>query len=230
MFFNCEKCGARVSDNMKFCWKCGWKAGVQAEKQIFKQFDVKAYHSRAPKFYIAIAGITIVVVAGGLLLLSFSGVVNFSALLSSGPPVAGVTRGNKEHAKAAINAIGEINSVASVGANYMQYTSAVQSAKIKFDAALRDFESPTKEEELFIDDLETTFECYTDAASAWNEFIQDGDGYGFVTPKASSQLPRMERRYGFQLSGSGQYFREEVVGSMLRSGARNFYELNQKIK
>ncbi len=23
MFFDCEKCGSRVSDNMKFCWKCG---------------------------------------------------------------------------------------------------------------------------------------------------------------------------------------------------------------
>ncbi|MBV9217531.1 MAG: hypothetical protein JO053_15295 [Acidobacteria bacterium] len=141
-----------------------------------------------------------------------------------------VSKSNKDHAKVALDAIGEINSVASVGANYIQYTGAVQAARIKFDSALRSFDSTTPEDERFIAAMEDDFQCYTDAATAWNEFVQNGNEFGFMNPKSYSRLPSLESKYDFTKDAQGRYFREEVIGHMLQSGAAKFADLNKALR
>ena len=142
----------------------------------------------------------------------------------------GLSDKNRAAARKAVDAVGEINSVASVGANYMQYTNALQTARIKFDAALRDYAPENLEEDNIRLQLENAFLCYIDAKEAWNEFIQDGDEYGFLLPKSYSTVRELSKKYGFKASVKREYYKDEVIMSILSRASKEFHAVKEKVK
>lgn len=104
------------------------------------------------------------------------------------------TNRNHEAARSALNAVAEIQSVTSVGSNYPQYLSTVQSAKIKFDAALRDYELRDAGDTETLEQLTEAFDNYHDAGVAWNEFIKNGE-YGFVSG-SNLVVKQLAAKYG----------------------------------
>lgn len=192
-------------------------------------------YSRKPQektnlwFYGTVILVALLVIAGSIYILDYSDVISFSDS-SSQKVKANLSSKNREPAKSALNAIGEINSVASVGANYVQFTNAIQSAKIKFDVAMRDFEAQTAEDKEIQRQLAEVLICYIDAKEAWGEFIENGDSYGFLTPKSYSRIPELATTYGFKRSSNGEYFKDSVLGDILREADRKFENVRGKIK
>ena len=90
MFFDCQKCGSRVSDNMKFCWKCGAPAerssqpvaatNLSVASQL--RLDCSACKTNGSMFATKVARFSdIVRIIGGILLVpSFLG-MGFAALM-----------------------------------------------------------------------------------------------------------------------------------------------------
>jgi hypothetical protein len=184
-------------------------------------------------FYGTVILAALIVIAGSLYSLNYFGVISFSETsvktVKNEIPETNISTKNREPAKSALNAIGEINSVASVGANYMQFSNAIQSAKIKFDIAMRDFESQTAEDEEIQRQLAGVFICYVDAKDAWEEFIEKGDKYGFLTPKSYSRVHKLSASYGFK-PDKGDYYKDEVLRTILMQADRKFDSVKDKIK
>jgi hypothetical protein len=185
-------------------------------------------------FYGTVILAALLIIAASIYALNYFDVISFSGSSSqkvkTETPKASLSSKNREPAKSALNAIGEINSVASVGANYMQFTNSIQSAKIKFDVAMRDFEAQTPEDAEIQRQLAEVLICYVDAKEAWGEFIEDGDEFGFLTPKSYSDIPKFAATYGFTKSSNGEYFKDTVLGAILREADRKFENVRGKIK
>ena len=152
-----------------------------------------------------------------------------SATLAGNPAKAGVSSKNRESAKAALNAIGEIDSVTSVGTNYVQYTNIIQSAKIKFDAAMRDYVPQDMAEETIKIQLEEAFSCYIDAKDAWAEFIDEGDKYGFLN-KENNRVSRLASVYGFSADSEYGFFKSKVLVSIWEKASKTFNTAKESIK
>lgn len=206
---------------------------------MFKDYPEESDEKITPWFYlkVALAGLGVLIgILGGL---GYFGVIAFPGLLSDAqignPGKPRLSAKNRESAKAALNAIGEMNSVASVGANYTQLTSTIQSAKIKFDVAMREFDPQSPDDTEIRRDLAEAFMCYMDAKEAWGEFVEDGDRYGFLKPKSYSGIPKLAKTYGFKADKGEyfverEYFKDSVLGAILREGSNKFNGLNEKIK
>jgi len=184
-------------------------------------------------FYGTVILAALLILAGSLFALNYFEVISFSGSSSqtakTETPKASLSSKNREPAKSALNAIGEINSVASVGANYMQFTNSIQSAKIKFDVAMRDFDAQTAEDEEIQRQLAEVLICYVDAKEAWGEFIENGDSYGFLAPKSYSRIPKLAATYGFK-PDKGEYYKDEVMRVILTEADRKFETVRAKIK
>jgi hypothetical protein len=185
----------------------------------------------------------------GLIVLSFFGLVGYAYLQNQKPSVRTDTPlssdfaatapkkeekpelsdENKEAAKAALNAVGELESVASVGANYMQFTEKLQTAKIKFDAAMRDFEVASEDDKKISQQLAEVFLCYVDAKEAWGEFIEDGDEYGFLKPKSYSKIQKMASIYNLKME-KGEYYRATVLRIILEKASEKFNAVRKLTK
>jgi hypothetical protein len=150
-----------------------------------------------------------------------------SALHKGSAADAGVSSGNREAARAALNAIGEIQSVTSVGTNFMQYGSALQSAKIKFDAAMRDFNPRDAGDAEIKRRLEEAVYCYVDARDAWSEFIERGSEFGFLD-EDNSVVKGMAGQYGFTPS-SGKFYRGEVIQSIWSKASSNLKAVGERL-
>jgi hypothetical protein len=121
-----------------------------------------------------------------------------SALRDGNPSNAGISSANREAARGAMNAVGEIQSITSVGTNFIQYGSAIQSAKVKLDAAMRDFTPRDLADQEIKRQLEEALYCYVDARDAWAEFIEhDKDGYGFLD-QDNQLMKTLAKKYGFE--------------------------------
>jgi hypothetical protein len=141
---------------------------------------------------------------------------------------AGVSSGNREAARAALNAIGEIQSVTSVGTNFMQYGSALQSAKIKFDAAMRDYKPRDAADNEIKQQLEEALYCYLDARDAWSEFVDKGDNYGFLD-EDNSKVRSMAAQYGLSAS-SGQFFRASVIHRIWEKASQTLNAVGERLR
>lgn len=184
-------------------------------------------------FYVSVISISILVICGVALGLNYFGVISFSNKTSSDFTVSETSKGsltskNREPAKQALNAVGEVNSVASVGANYLQFTNAIQSSKIKFDAAMREYAPTTKEEEEIAIELASVLLSYVEAKDIWSEFIEDGDEYGFLPMKQGITTNRLASKYGYKAEKS-EYFKDTVLGTVLRKAERDFQQITSRI-
>ena len=206
---------------------------------MFKDYPEEPEEKITPWFYLTVAFAGLAVLIGILVGLIYFGVIAFpgssSDAIKADPAKPRLSAKNRESAKAALNAIGEMNSVASVGANYMQLTSTIQSAKIKFDVAMREFDPQSPDDTEIRRDLAEAFMCYMDAKEAWGEFIEDGDRYGFLKPKSYSSIPKLATTYGFKADKGEhfverEYFKDSVLGAILREGSNKFNSLTEKIK
>lgn len=177
----------------------------------------------------------------GILVISFSLVAIFfitsakrevdvnSAISLGDAAKAGVSSKNRESAKAALNAIGEIKSVTSVGINYVQYTNAIQSAKIKFDVAMRDYEPQDAAEEKIRHDLEEALSCYIDAKDAWSEFIDEGTRTGLLQQE-NRIVSKLASIYGFTAYTKYGFYKDEVIDSIWRKASKTFNTVKESIK
>lgn len=148
---------------------------------------------------IAVGGGAVLCVCVVIVVLVTRRVVAVQAALESGQPAnAGVSSTNREPARAAMNAVGEIQSVTSVGTNFMQYAGAIQSAKVKLDAAMRDFNPRDPADQEIKRQLEEALYCYVDARDAWAEFIEhDKYGYGLLD-QDNKPMKDLAQKYGFE--------------------------------
>lgn len=208
--FPCPDCGHLCSNLAKMCPSCGRV--------------LRAPTNPSRKLIGAIAALCCFALITVYLVYSYSAVkreVDVKTAVQAGDPMkAGVSAKNAQSAKAALNAVGEVESVVGIGTSYQQYTLALQGAKIKYDAAMREFEPQDSSDRTFQSQLEATFTCYVDAASAWGAFIQDGDEYGFLD-SANYKVSPMESKYGFH-SSDRRYFRSEVIQSIWKKATENF--------
>ena len=144
----------------------------------------------------AIAGLCVCVVF--IVLVTQRAAAVQSALRGGNPANAGISSANREAARTAMNAVAEIQSVTSVGTNFIQYGSAIQSAKVKLDAAMRDFNPRDPADQEIKRQLEEAFYCYVDGRDAWAEFIEhDEYGYGFLDQN-NHRMKDLAQRYGFE--------------------------------
>jgi hypothetical protein len=144
----------------------------------------------------AIAGLLVCIVS--VVLVTQRAAAVQSALRGGNPANAGISSANREAARAALNAVGEIQSVTTVGTNFMQYGSAIQSAKVKLDAAMRDFNPRDPADQEIKRQLEEALYCYVDARDAWAEFIEhDEYGYGFLD-QDNQRMKDLAKKYGFE--------------------------------
>lgn len=121
-----------------------------------------------------------------------------SALRGGNPANAGISSANRETARAAMNAVAEIQSITSVGTNFVQYSSAIQSAKVKLDVAMRDFNPQDPADAEIKRQLEEALNCYVDARDAWAEFIEhDEYSYGFLDHD-NHLMKDLAQKYGFE--------------------------------
>jgi len=162
----CPDCAHLCSRSAEACSNCG-RLLLKAKRRSLKQIVIVA----------SVALICGSVVLGYLVLVGLRKVAVQAAVDSGHPENAGVSSRNREAARAALNAIGEIQSVTSVGVNFMQYTAAIQSAKIKFDAAMRYYGPHDPSDQQIRSELGEAFDCYVDAQDAWSEFIKSGEGH-----------------------------------------------------
>jgi hypothetical protein len=132
-----------------------------------------------------------------------------SALDSGNAARAGVSSRNREAARAALNAVGEIQSVTSVGTNFPTYKATIQSAKIKFDKAMREYEPQDAGDQEILRMLVDAFTAYTDAGDAWAEFLNNGGGYGILT-KNNSVLVPLAKKYGFVAKNFSSSYESEA--------------------
>jgi len=144
----------------------------------------------------AIAGFCVCVVS--VTLITRRTVAVQSALRDGNPANAGISNANREAARAAMNAVGEIQSIISVGTNFVQYGSAIQSAKVKLDVAMRDFNPRDPADTEIKRQLDEALNCYVDARDAWAEFIEhDKDGYGFLG-QDNQLMKDLAQKYDFE--------------------------------
>jgi hypothetical protein len=151
-----------------------------------------------------------------------------TAALKGDTKKAGISDKNRLAAKAALNAIGELESVTSVGTNYQQYTSTLQSAKIKFDAAIRDLEAVDEAELAILRQLEEAMLCHVDAKNAWTEFIRDGDKYGFIG-SGNSVLSSLASKYSIS-SSDGEYFNSTVLRTIWAKASDHFKNVELQLR
>ncbi|HZH91049.1 MAG TPA: hypothetical protein VEX70_10590 [Pyrinomonadaceae bacterium] len=156
------------------------------------------------------------------------GMVVQAAVQSGNPAAAGVSSSNREAARAALNAIGEIQSITSVGTNIMQYTSAIQSAKIKFDAAMRDYKPQDAADDEIERQLGEALSCYLDAREAWSEFIDHGSEFGFLD-EDNSVVSRMAAQYGFSAS-SEEFYRGTVIKTIWAKASKNLNAVGERLR
>lgn len=208
--FPCPDCDHSCSSLAPMCPNCG------------RVLQTTIYRNR--KLILVLAAVSCVSIIAVYFAYSYADVKRESdvktAELIGNPAKAGVSSKNNESARAALNAVGEIESVISVGANYQQYTSSLQSARIKYDAAMREFEPQDVSDMAIQTQLGAAFACHLDAAAAWQAFIKDGDEYGFLD-SANYVVAPMESRYGFH-SQDRQYFKNGVLQSIWRKSSENF--------
>src|SRR5215208_1307764 len=144
----------------------------------------------------AIVGLCVCVIS--VALVTRRAVAVQSALRDGNPANAGISSANREAARTAVNAVGEIQSVTSVGTNFIQYGSAIQSAKVKLDAAMRDFNPRDPADQEIKRQLEEALYCYVDARDAWAEFIEnDKYSYGFLD-QDNRRMKDLAQKYGFE--------------------------------
>jgi hypothetical protein len=148
-----------------------------------------------------------------------------AAVQSGNPANAGVSSGNHDAARAALNAIGEVQSVTSVGTNYMQYSAALQSAKIKFDAAMRDYKPRDEADEKISRDLEAAFDAYVAARDVWSAFIESGERYCMSAEKVRTIVAR----YNLAIS-DGDICEEVALQSLWAKASKNLNDVNTRLR
>lgn len=172
---DCKHLCSRMAEACPNCGRSFQRAPISRKRSIGKVIAVAA-----------IAGLCVCVVSIALVTQRAAAVQ--SALRGGNPANAGISRANREAARAALNAVSEIQSVTSVGTNFIQYGSAIQSAKVKLDAAIRDFNPRDPAYQEIKRQLEEAFYCYVHARDAWAEFIEhDEYGYGFLDQNKPSR-------------------------------------------
>ena len=182
---DCKHLCSRIAEACPNCGRSFQRAPISRKSSIGTVIAVAA-----------IAGLCVCVVSIALVTQRAAAVQ--SALRGGDPANAGISSANREAARAALNAVGEIQSVTSVGTNFIQYGSAIQSAKVKLDAAMRDFNPRDPADHEIKRQLEEAFYCYVDARDAWAEFIErDEYGYGFLDQN-NRRIKDLAQRYGFK--------------------------------
>lgn len=191
-------------------------------------------------FYFGVVTACLIVCVAALAGLHYIGLINLP-LYSSGERSRAtvpkrenpeLSEKNYAAARAALDAIGEVNSVASVGPNYLQYTSSLQQAKIKFDAAMRSFNSGTEEDAAIRTGLIESLQVYTDAKIAWDEFVRYGGEFdaGYLIPRTGVMaVDNMDAVYHFGRSSLG-YNQEKVLSTIFIMGDRKFRAVDDRIR
>ena len=227
---NCKKCGSMLHfDGMKSlepCPDCNHLCSPTAETcpNCGRIRRLISEQSSLPLLKIIIGAVLLLALGYFVYPVLFQAKreVDVKAAISSGEPAkAGISEKNRTAAKAALNAIGEIQSVTSVGTNYYQYVSTLQSARIKYDAALRDLKPIDESEFTILKQLEEAFQSYVDAKEAWAEFVEDGDSSGFLGERNSGTVTLLSQKYGYRASG-GSYFRSTVITTIWESASTKF--------
>jgi hypothetical protein len=180
----------------------------------------------------AIVGLCVCVIS--VALVTQRAVAVQSALRGGNPANAGISSANREAARAALNAVGEIQSVTSVGTNFIQYGSAIQSAKVKLDAVMRDFNPRDPADQEIKRQLEEALYCYVDARDAWAEFIEhDKDGYGFLD-QDNRRMKDLAQKYGFEPYKSdrmtaGEFYKSTVLQTIWSRASSILNSVNEQI-
>jgi hypothetical protein len=176
MFYDCRQCGARVSQNMQFCWKCGSETepsrkpvapsvtdpGNEVERgdSMFQDYSASE-NSKRPKYGIIIAAVAAVVV---LLVVGIGALTYFGGFWRKGTTTAGKddkqpkTKIEEFQAKTGIvvvkgfTEIGEVSDLGHVDVTAMEFTETSSGLK-STGIAIEVKESGTleKKERAFID-------------------------------------------------------------------------------
>lgn len=221
----CPDCKHLCSRMAEACPNCGrsFELGPIPRKGSFRKVIALA----------AIAGLSVCIVFIALITQRASAVQ--SALRGGNPANAGISSANREAARAAMNAVGEIQSITSVGTNFIQYGSAIQSAKVKLDAAMRDFNPRDPADQEIKRQLEDAFDCYVDARDAWAEFIeQDEYGYGFLDQN-NRRMKELSQQYGFEpfKTGSmtaGKFDKKTVLQTIWARASARLNSVNEHVR
>ncbi|MCA1643252.1 MAG: hypothetical protein LC785_15190 [Acidobacteria bacterium] len=151
-----------------------------------------------------------------------------SAVQTGNAANAGVSSANRDAARAALNAVGEIQSVTSVGTNFMQYGSAIQSAKIKYDASMRDYKPRDAADDEIKRQLEEALYCYIDARDAWSAFVERGSEFGFID-EDDSVIKSLSTEYGFS-SSSGRFYKGTVLKSIWSRASKSLNSVGERLQ
>jgi hypothetical protein len=221
----CPQCGLVNFATVDSCKRCG-------NALVASTADAEPLNRRNWPVFVGIGGFLLLctLVIGGYAIVR---TVNSKREVARNAEIARAAKDhNREAARNALNAIGELQSVTSVGTNFMQYTSALQTAKIKFDAALRNYAPNDTEDREVAKQLIEAFECHVDARDAWSEFIEHGS-YGFVDEKNLVVKP-LAQKYGLEAEASSfsserHFFNRTVLDAIWSKANSDFQLLGIKL-
>jgi len=236
----CPQCSNEVEVTAVSCPQCGlsfFGVRYQARTEDMRTaIDPAGSSSNQTVIIGAAAAVVLVVLIGGYFLYPVVFAVQREAQVETAvakgdATKAGISDKNREASRAALNAIGELESVTSVGTNYQQYTATLQSAKIKFDAAIRDLKPLDDAEYAILSQLEEAMLCHVDAKDAWSEFIQSGDEFNFLTPGKARTVASLSSKYGFSPTPqNGEYHRSTVLQTIWSQASEKFKAAESKLR